>query len=47
VVEEILIKNNTNEVKSQIFPTLNNGFYLVKIKDQNGNILKTTSIIKN
>lgn len=47
VVQEVLVKNNTNEVKSNIFSTLNNGFYLVKISDSNGNIIKTTSLVKN
>jgi hypothetical protein len=47
VVKEVLVKNNANEVKSNIFSTLNNGFYLIKIIDSNGNVIKTTSIVKN
>jgi hypothetical protein len=47
IVKEIIVKNNTNEVKSNVFSTLNNGFYLIKIIDSNGNIIKTSSIVKN
>jgi len=47
VVDEIIIVNSSNKATSKVFFTLNEGYYLVRIYDINGNILKTTSIIKN
>ena len=47
VVEETLMLNNSNVVKSKIFESLNKGYYIVRITDQNGNVVKTSKLIKN